>query len=165
MTALLIPVIVGSSSHLQTGWLPDIAIALVASLTIAMSAWTIRLSTHRRRYRPGIQLAPVMLDHADANWGRAAVFTSPLLIQYEEKDGEIRKSVIHPRNIQGEQISTNRVRPDIINAFCEVRQDIYTFRVSDIRSAVDARTGEFIDDLYTYLGSAQPGGAPAPRYQ
>ena len=165
MTALLFPVLVGASGHLATGWLPDAAVALAASFTIASGAFAIRISTHRGRLRQGVQLAPVMLDHLNTNWGRASVFASPLVIHYQGNDGELSKSVIHPKNIQGERISSNRVRPDIINAFCEVRQDIHTFRIRDIQSAADARTGEFIDDLYTYLGSAQPGGAPSPRYQ
>ncbi len=104
-----------------------------------------------------------MLDHAD--WGRASVYASPLLVRYQDVTGDTIESVIHPKNIQGERISDSRVRPDAINAFCEVRQHLHTFRFTGILSAVDARTGEFIDDLYTYFGNAQPGGAPAPKYQ
>ena len=131
---------------------------LASTATVALGAYVIFRHTHPRRPRRGIQLAPVTLDQANANWGRASVYTSPLVIRYQEGNGGLTESLIHPKNIQGEQLANNRVRPDTVSAFCEKRQDICTFLVTDILMATDARTGEFIDDLYTYLGNAQPGG-------
>ena len=163
MNVLIFPVILSASGYMGLGLWQVALVSVVASTTIALSAIAWRRGGQRRRTRRGIQLAPVMLDHS--NWGRASVYRSPLLVCYQDVTGDPSESVIHPKNIQGERMSDSRVRPEAITAFCEARQHIHTFRYSGILSAMDPRTGEYIDDLYTYFGDAQPGGAPAPKYE
>ncbi len=89
---------------------------------------------------------------------------SPLLIRYQEDGGALSEHIIHPRTIRGETVFGRQVRPDIVTAFCEKTRLVQSFRYTAIIWAADAQSGEFIDDLYTYLGSAQPGGAPSRQY-
>lgn len=70
-----------------------------------------------------------------------------LLIRYVDAEGnatERRVSDIEPDG------------RDHISAFCHERQEGRTFKISRIASAIDAETGEVIEDLYGYLGVENP---------
>lgn len=76
-----------------------------------------------------------------------------LLIKYTDSAGntsERRISDIEPEE------------PGYIGAFCHERQEGRTFKVSRIVSAIDSETGEFIEDLYSYLGIEAPPKPPPP---
>ncbi len=94
----------------------------------------------------------------------APVPFSALVVRYREADGRLSEQVVHPKTIRGEQVGHGRVRPNVVNVFCERERSMRALRFDGILSAADLRTGEFIDDLYTYFGAAQPGGAPARIY-
>jgi hypothetical protein len=77
-----------------------------------------------------------------------------LLIRYADSAGntsERRISDIEPED------------PGYIGAFCHERQEGRTFKVSRIVSAIDAETGEVIEDLYSYLGIEAPPKPPPPE--
>jgi hypothetical protein len=112
----------------------------------------------------GILLAPVALDHSGVSWGRAKVYISPLLIRYEAADGSQAETVVQPKNIQGPLTTGGKVRPDMLFAYCESRKGLFSFQLTEIVWAADLKTGDLIEDLFHYLGNAQPGGAPALEY-
>ncbi len=75
-----------------------------------------------------------------------------LLIRYKDGEGNItdrRISEIEP----GE--------PGYISAFCHERGEGRTFKISRIVSAVDAGTGEIVEDLYSFLGIQPPPNPPS----
>jgi hypothetical protein len=77
-----------------------------------------------------------------------------LLIRYadfEGKTSERRISDIEPED------------PGYIGAFCHERQEGRTFKISRIVSAIDAETGEVIEDLYAFLGIEAPPKPPPPE--
>lgn len=77
-----------------------------------------------------------------------------LLIRYADFEGNVserRISAIEPEE------------PGYIGAFCHERREGRTFKVSRIVSAIDAETGEVIEDLYSYLGIEAPPKPPTPK--
>ena len=124
-----------------------------------------RNASHKTRLRTaGSRLEPLLLDGERAGWSQAPVHGTPLVICYRELAGDVLESVIHPKSILGEKVPARGVRPDTVNAYCEAQQGMRAFRYTGILWAADAQSGELIEDLYHYLGGAQPGGAPAPAY-
>ena len=87
-----------------------------------------------------------------------------LLIRFREPGGALVETVIAPKSIVGPRVKHGSVRPEVINAFCHSQHAMRAFRYDDIVWAADAWSGDLIDDLYNYLGGAQPGGAPALPY-
>jgi hypothetical protein len=76
-----------------------------------------------------------------------------LLIRYEDGEGNVcerRISKIEPQE------------PGYVVAFCHKRQEDRTFKISRIISAVDAETGEVIDDLYAFFSIEPPPKPPPP---
>lgn len=77
-----------------------------------------------------------------------------LLIRYKDAEGSVserRISRIEPHE------------PGYIVAFCHERQEDRTFKISRIASAVDAETGEVIEDLHAFLGLEPPSKPPPPK--
>ena len=77
-----------------------------------------------------------------------------LLIRYKDAEGivsERRISRIEPHE------------PGYIVAFCHERQEDRTFKISRIATAVDAETGEIIEDLHAFLGLEPPSKPPPPK--
>lgn len=132
-----------------------------AGLAVA-SVW-VRQPTRQISNR---RLPPRLLLPSDpeAAWTQAPVPRSLLQLGYREESGSLTNCIVHPRSIRGELVGENRVRPSILNAFCETEQGMRAFRVNRIEWAADTHSSEFVDDLHTYLCSAQPGGAPARIY-
>lgn len=77
-----------------------------------------------------------------------------LLIRYT--DGEGNTSERRISDIEPEE-------PGYIGAFCHERQEGRTFKISRIVSAVDAETGEVIENLYAFLGIEPPPKPPPPE--
>ena len=129
---------------------------------VAASVW-VKQPTRRTSNR---RLPPWLLLPSDpeAAWTQAPVPRSQLQLGYREESGSLTNCIVHPRSIRGELVGENRIRPSILNAFCETEQGMRAFRIDRIERAADTLSSEFIDDLYTYLCSAQPGGAPARIY-
>ena len=132
--------------------------------SLATAGWWVRQPTRRMPQR---RLPPPLLSPSDpeASWTQAPVPRSLLRLYYREEGGSLTNCVVHPRSIRGERIGENRVRLSVLNAFCEAEQGMRAFRFDRIERAADKLSGEFIDDLYTYLCSAQPGGAPGRVYR
>ena len=95
---------------------------------------------------------------------QAPVYGVDLLIRFREAGGALAETIITPKSIVGPRVKHGGVRPEAINAFCRTQRAMRTFRYDDIIWAADAFSGDLIDDLYHYLGGAQPGGAPALPY-
>lgn len=77
-----------------------------------------------------------------------------LLIRYKDGEGNIterRISRIEPQD------------PIYVLAFCHERQEDRTFKVSRIVSAVDAETGEVVEDIHAFLGMEPPAKPPPPK--
>ncbi len=132
-----------------------------AALTLASLVW------RRPHAEPATVRQPPPLmqpDDPEIDWVSGPVHRSPLLIRYQEPDGTLTEAVIRPKAIRGERVGKDRVRPRVVNATCDATRTAETYRLERIVSVADARSGEFIEDPYTYLGGAQPGGAPAPVY-
>ncbi len=141
--------------------LPAIFIAATVVATAGV-AW-MRMPTMGAAVR---RMPPPLMrpDHPEADWIQAAVPRSALVIVYEDAHGTPTEQVVHPKTIRGQRIGNGRVRPTVVNVFCERDRAMRALRIDRILSAADLRTGEFVDDLHTYFGSAQPGGAPARTY-
>ena len=134
------------------------AVAIATSGVLRMRAGDART---RVRHPP----PPLMLpNHPEAGWTLAPVHQSPLIVRYREADGELTEGIVHPKSIRGEPVGPARVRPHVVNVYCEASQGMRALRLDRMLSAMDLRTEEFIEDLYNYFGSAQPGGAPARTY-
>ncbi|HCZ16972.1 MAG TPA: hypothetical protein DHV85_20865 [Candidatus Accumulibacter sp.] len=76
-----------------------------------------------------------------------------LLIRYKDGGGNItdrRISEIEPHE------------PGYILALCHKRGEDRTFKVSRIVSAIDAATGEVVEDIHSFLGIEPPAKPPAP---
>jgi hypothetical protein len=76
-----------------------------------------------------------------------------LLIRYKDGEGNVtdrRISEIEPDE------------PGYVFAFCHERGEGRTFKIARIESAIDAKTGEVVDDLHAFLGIAPPPKPPAP---
>jgi len=77
-----------------------------------------------------------------------------LLIRYKDGEGNVserRISRIEPQE------------PGYVLAFCHERQEDRTFKITRIISAVDAETGEVVDDLYAFLSIELPAKPPPPK--
>ena len=141
----------------------------VVSTAIGGAAWLVTASSRsfskKERFKTGAaRLEPVLLDAERADWTQAPVHHTPLLIRYQDPHAEVMEGIIYPKTIMGQKLPARGVRPDMVNAFCQTRQAMRSFDYEHIVWAADAQSGELIEDLYHYLGGAQPGGAPAPLY-
>lgn len=135
------------------------SLAVLAGILVAYS----RRSDQRMRDRwYGHRLDPMVLGGDRASWSLAPVHAVRLLIHCEVDDGLAAERIIRPQSILGRKVRSRGVCPDVINAYCEAADTMKAYRFCDILWAADARSGEFIQDLYGYFGGAQPGGAPAP---
>ena len=142
--------------------LPALALAAAGIVTLGIAWMKSQGSQTRVRRAPPLLMLP---DHPEADWRLAPVHISALVIRYRKAEGDLAEWIVHPKTIRGECVGNGRVRPTVVNAFCETEQGMRALRLERIVSAADLRTGDFIDDLYTYFGGAQPGGAPARIYQ
>ena len=146
-----------------------VRVALFAVFSAIVAAIFLMTTVSHRRTRTsrfkttGARLEPLPLDRS--RWSQAPVHVSPLLVCYREPTGELTEEVIHPKTISGRRVSSRGVRPDVVNALCRSQQTMRAFEYGNIVWAADVKSGEFIEDLYHYLGGAQPGGAPAPLYE
>jgi hypothetical protein len=142
-----------------------VAVSTVVGAALIAAASSRHASQRARSKASGGRLEPVLLGGERADWAQAPVHGTALLIRYNEPSGEVWEGIIRPKTIMGQRVPSRGVRPDTVNAFCETRQTMRTFVYANIAWAADARSGELIEDLYHYLGGAQPGGAPAPDYR
>ncbi len=141
----------------------------MVSTAIGGAAWLVTVSSRsfsqKERFKTsGARLEPVLLDAERANWAQAPVHRTPLLIRYRDPASGVMEGIIHPKTIMGQRVPARGIRPDTVNAFCQTRQSMCSFDYEHIIWAADAQSGELIEDLYHYLGGAQPGGAPSPLY-
>lgn len=76
-----------------------------------------------------------------------------LLIRYKDSAG----------NVTDRRVSDFELdEPGYFFAFCHERGEGRTFKVSRVVSAIDAETGEVVEDLYSFLGIERPPEPPAP---
>ena len=135
-------------------------VLLVASL----AAGALMRQPARRSPRRSTPPRLLLPGDPEAAWTQAPVPGPRLRLDYREVSGSLTHCVVQPRSIRGEPVGENRVRLRVLNAYSETEQSVRAFRFERIERAADTLSGEFIDDLYTYLCSAQPGGAPARLY-
>lgn len=128
----------------------------------ALAAWLIPRDARARTSRSPPSLRRP--NPEQAGWGEATVPRAVLRIQYRDRAGAVTERTIRPIAIRGPAAGRRRVHPEAVHALCELRHATRTFRYAGIVWAMDPRSGEFIEDLYFYLGSAQPGGAPGRNY-
>jgi hypothetical protein len=165
MTLALLPAIKWLALQLDLDWVHLLVAIVAMALAGVLAAIAMRMpppQPHHPAPAPP-PMPPPAPRHSGP--GQAPVYRSPLRICYRDADGKLREATIHPKTIGGDSVASGAVRPEAVNAFCEETQTMQTFRFADIMWAADARTGDFVEDLYTYLGNAQPGGAPAPLYE
>ncbi len=144
-------------------FVPAVVSTVIGAALIASAS---RHASQRARSKAsGGRLEPLLLEGERADWSQAPVHGTALLIRYQETNGGVMEGIIQPKTIMGQRVAARGVRPDTINAFCQTRQAMRTFVTTNIVWAADAHSGELIEDLYHYLGGAQPGGAPAPDYR
>ena len=129
--------------------------ALVARRASGRAARSGRYKTTSARLDPAPPGAPV---------AQAPVYGADLHIRFREPGGEFTETVITPKSIVGPRVRHGGVQPQMINAFCRTHRAMRVFRYEDILWAADALSGDLIEDLYHYLGGAQPGGAPPLPY-
>ena len=66
-----------------------------------------------------------------------------LIIKYKTFEGEISE-----RQISDIKTETQ----DSIDAFCHVRNERRSFKIGNISQAIDADTGELVENIWKYLG-------------
>ena len=137
--------------------------AVLANVASGREARRARFKTTSARLDPVLQAQGNAAVVAPPVY-QAPVYGAPLLIRYQEAGAEPAETIIVPKNIVGPRVYSRGVRPEVINAFCRSQQAMRAFRYDSILWAADVHSGDLIDDLYGYLGGAQPGGAPAPLY-
>ena len=142
-----------------------LALAAGAGL-VAGAAFVARSASHRAARAGRHKTTSGRLEPARPGTpiSQAPVYGVDLLIRFREPGGALVETVIAPKSIVGPRVKHGSVRPEVINAFCHSQHAMRAFRYDDIVWAADAWSGDLIDDLYNYLGGAQPGGAPALPY-
>ena len=144
-------------------FMPILVPATVSAVACGLVAIALTSNRTARLRATRGRLEPVLLQTGALPLGQAAVYATPLRIRYRDLDGGISESVVVPKNIVGRKAARG-VRPDVVNVFCQGRQAMRSLRFEGILWAEDVHSGDLIEDLHSYFGGAQPGGAPAPLY-
>jgi hypothetical protein len=163
MTLAVLPAIKWLAFQLGLDWVHLVVAIVAMAVAVVLATVAMRMGPPQRPPPAAPPIPPPAPRHSGP--GQAPVYHSPLRICYRDAAGKLSEATIHPKTIGGDSVASGAVRPEAVNAFCEDTQAMQTYRFADIIWAADARTGDFVEDLYTYLGSAQPGGAPAPLYE